>query len=171
MKAYYLSLLMVFAGFFGASFSRKALADDVLYQANFCAGTDQRVAHLPEGVGNDSLVGYEAVHCPFILPFDGRLVVNEVDVTVFAVNPSTPLICTLNGLALDSTVLWSDTQSTNFASTNAQFLVFRENQPTLGTLNMTCFIPPLPPLDQSLPGLRESIVTTYRLITSFSGGR
>jgi hypothetical protein len=148
------------------SFAADAWAKDIIYGGNFCTPVRDSlnsIEHGPQfGVQNVSFQT-ATVQCPFVLDFAGNVTVNEVDVTVYDRNPFTDVSCTLRGIAIDGTEIWSDTRSSSGSGQAAQFIVFQPNQLTLGTLNMTCDIPGTAPPFFSFG---YSHLTTYRLITT-----
>lgn len=139
-----------------------ANAADVMYAASFCkAPVDFQdvIDYNFFGVHNLS-ADPAVVECPFVIPFSGALIVKEVDVTVYDRHPSANVSCTVRGIAIDGKVAWTGTKASSGSGASAQFLVFKPNKATLGTLHMSCSIP------GNNPSLGVSHVTTYRLITS-----
>jgi hypothetical protein len=144
------------------SVAADARATDVVYGGNFCTPVIADLVFIEHnqqfGVHNVS-TSTATVQCPFVNAFSGALIITEVDVTVYDRNPSADVSCTLRGIALDGTSVWEVTRSSTGSGPGHQLLVFRPNQRTLGTLNMTCAIPGV-----TNSGL--SHLTTYRVIST-----
>jgi hypothetical protein len=142
--------------------STSTRAADVMYGGNFCTPVLNDLDKIEHGnqFGVHNVAPSPAtVQCPFVIAFSGALTVKEIDVTVYDRDPSSNVTCTVRGLAIDGALIWSRTRSSGGSGAPAQFIVFRPNLATLGTLNMTCTIP-----GATSQGL--SHLTTYRLITA-----
>ena len=146
-----------------AAFCSSALAADEMYHGNFCSPKREHISRIDRnqwGVHNTSSSTTAVVDCPFKLPFSGILKVKEVDVTVHDRNNSANVSCTLTAVAMNGNTIWSISKSSSGAGQGHQFLVFQPpDSNVLGTLNMSCSIPP-----STNTGV--SHVTTYRLITT-----
>jgi len=146
-----------------AAFCSSALAADELYHGNFCTPNRDHVNKIDfgqYGVLNISSSNTAFVQCPFKLPFSANLKVTNLTVTVYDRNNSADVSCTLTAVAIDGNTIWSTSRSSSGAGQGHKFLVFQPpNSIVLGTLNMSCSIPPS---TNSGP----SHVTTYRLITT-----
>lgn len=144
-----------------AAFCSSALAADELYHGNFCAPNQAHINRIERsqfGVHNTSSSTTAVVQCPFNVPFVGNLNINSVWVTVYDRNPSVNVSCTLTIVNLQGGTTWSNTQSSSGSQTAHQFLGFEPpNNSVLGTLNMSCSIPP-----STNQGV--SHITTYRII-------
>ena len=144
-----------------ATFCSSALATDELYHGNFCAPNRDHINRIERnqyGVHNTSSSTTAVVQCPFNVPFVGNLKINSVWVTVYDRNPNTNVSCTLMIVGLNGNIAWSNTKSSSGSQAGHQFLGFQPpNNSFLGTLNMSCSIPP-----STNAGV--SHVTTYRII-------
>jgi hypothetical protein len=143
------------------AFCSSALAADELYHGNFCVPNRNDINKIERsnwGVHNTSTTTPAVVQCPFNVPFVGNLKINNVLATVYDRNPNTNVSCTLMIVALNGQIVWSNTRSSSGSQVAHQFLSFQPpNNNYLGTLNMSCSIPP-----STNAGL--SHVTTYRII-------
>ncbi len=146
-----------------AAFCSSALAADEMYHGNFCAPKRDHISRIERsqwGVKNSSSSTTAVVDCPFNVPFSANLKVTNLTVTVYDRNNSADVSCTLTAVAIDGNTIWSTSRSSSGAGQGHKFLVFQPpNSNVLGTLNMSCSIPPS---TNSGP----SHVTTYRLITT-----
>lgn|GEM_PF-4997238 len=145
-----------------AAVSLPAVANDVLYHGNFCTPNKSAINTIERsqwGVYNTSNGSIATVECPFDLPFNGSLVVNNVWATVYDRDPNADVTCTLTGVDMAGNTLWSRTSSSSGSGETHQFLSFSPSSTTLGTMNMICSIPPA-----TSSGV--SHVTTYRVITT-----
>ena len=146
-----------------AAFCSSVLAADEMYHGNFCTPNRDHVNRIERnqwGVHNTSSSTTAVVQCPFNVPFRGDLKVNNVTVAVYDRNPSADVSCTLTGVAIEGNTIWSTTRSSSGSQAGHQFLIFQPpNSNLLGTLNMSCSIPP-----STSSGV--SHVTTYRIITT-----
>lgn len=149
------------AGAIFCSLSTGAFAADLLFAGSYCQPRvpDDNVQYNRFGVtanGDDTA----NVECPFWLPFQGGLTVRGVDLTFYDRHPSQDVECTVRIIALEGSVSASRTVSSSGSSAIHQFRVANfSNSPALGTLHMTCSIPPN-------VGGAFSHVTTYRLRTT-----
>lgn len=143
------------------AFCSSALATDELYHGNFCVPNRNDIDKIDRsqwGVDNRSTTTTAVVQCPFNVPFVGNLKINSVWVTVYDRNPNTNVNCTLMIVGLDGKIAWSNTRSSSGSQVGHQFLGFQPpDNNFLGTLNMSCSIPP-----STNAGI--SHVTTYRII-------
>ncbi len=144
-----------------ATFCSSALAIDEMYHGNFCAADQDHINKIERsqyGVDNTSSSATAVVHCPFNVPYVGNLKISSVWVTVYDRNLSEDVSCTLMIVGVDGNTKWSNTQSTSGIQSAHQFLGFQPpNSNYLGTLNMSCSIPP-----STEAGV--SHITMYRII-------
>ncbi len=142
--------------------SLPALASDEIYHGNFCVpnqGDINRIQRNQYGVHNTSSSNTAFVQCPFNLPFNGTLRVSSVYVTVYDRHPSQDVTCTLIGVGLEGSTLWSRSASSSGSSASHTFLSFSPPNQFVATMNMTCSLPPI-------TNSGVSHVTTYRVITT-----
>ena len=143
------------------SVSTSVVARDVLFAGSFCQPQDENNNDLgygqfgPFSPGPDSNI----VECPFLLVFADNLTVTNVSVTVYDRNRSENVSCTILGIDIAGNTIWSVSRSSSGSGFDQQFLVADVNRLTLGTMHMTCTIPPN-------QGFGLSHVTTYRVIMS-----
>ncbi len=145
-----------------AGFCSSVLAADQLFHGNFCAPNRDHLSRIERnqwGVHNTSSSTTAFVQCPFQAPFRGDLKVNKVEAWVYDRNPSADVSCTLTGVGIDGATIWSITKSSSGSKEQSQFLSFQPNSNLVGTLNMSCSLPP-----STNSGV--SHITTYRLITT-----
>ena len=134
------------------------LAADEVYHGDFCTfqGANlNQIDHSPQyGIGNGASTRLTVV-CPIIHPIIAS--VKEVDVFVYNRNPSASISCTLYGLDLDGTKIWTATGSNSLLG--KQFISIHPPQNQgVNSMSLLC----------SLPGLSNngaSYLTTYRVIT------
>jgi hypothetical protein len=139
-----------------------ANAADVMYHGNFCSPNRDFVNSIERnqwGVMNTSTSSSATVNCPFYLPFNASLIVNSVYVTVYDRNPSTDVSCTLMGVGLEGSTIWSITKSSSGSGATHQLLGFSPPSSFIATMNMSCSIP-------ASTSSGFSHVTTYRVITT-----
>lgn len=141
--------------------STGAVAADRMFAGSYCqprvATDDVEYDHF--GVVNVGAAA-AAVECPFWLPFQGGLTVKGVDITVYDRHPSANVSCTVQIIAIEGNVVHSRTVSTSGSGALHKFLIANfNNASALGTLHMSCTIPPN-------SGGNFSHVTTYRLRTT-----
>lgn len=142
--------------------SAGAMAKDVLFAGSFCQPADNiknALRYGRYGPHSAATQGGDSVECPFLLDYSGSLTVQTVTVTVYDRNPSADVSCTVYGIGLDGNVGWSTRLSSSGSKGGPYFLRATVNRLTIGTLHMTCTIPPA-----TSSGV--SHVTSYRVITS-----
>jgi hypothetical protein len=139
-----------------------AQAADVIYHGNFCTPNRTSVNLVERnqfGVNNASSVSTATVQCPFYLPFSAALRVSNVWLTVYDRNPSSNINCTLTGVGLEGSTIWTRTASSSGSSAVHQFLSFSPPSAFVATMNMSCSIP-------AATASGVSHITTYRVITN-----
>lgn len=142
--------------------SLPAMAADVIYQGNFCSPNRTSVSLIERGqygVHNTSSTSTASVQCPFTLPFDASLRVKNVYVTIYDRNPNANVSCTLTGVGLEGSTIWSVTAASSGSGATHQFLTLTPPSAFVATMNMSCSIPP-----STNSGV--SHVTTYRVVTT-----
>lgn len=142
--------------------SLPANAADVMYHGNFCSPTRSYVNSIERnqwGVMNTSTSSSATVNCPFYLPFNASLRVNNVYVTVYDRHPNASVSCTLMGVDLAGNTLWTRSASSTGSGASHQFLSFSPPSSFTHTMNMSCSIPA-----NTSSGF--SHVTTYRVMTT-----
>jgi hypothetical protein len=147
-----------------AAASLPALAADEMYHGNFCVPNQSDINKIDRnqwGVRNTSTSSSAVVQCPFNLPFNANLRIDSVWVTVYDRGPNQDISCTLFGVDLAGTTLWSLTSASSGSSTGHQFLSFDPPNSFTHTINMTCSLPP-----GVNSGAGASHISTYRLITT-----
>lgn len=138
------------------------LAADVIYHGNFCAPNRTSVNLVERnqfGVNNASNGTTASVQCPFQLPFNASLKVTNVWLTVYDRNPTTNIECTLKGVGLEGSTIWTRTASSSGSGAIHQFLSFNPPSAFVATMNMSCSIP-------TTTASGTSHITTYRVITN-----
>jgi len=147
---------------FTTAMTLPVLAADVIYHGNFCAPNRNSVNLVERnqfGVSNASSSSTAFVQCPFQLPFNAALRVTNVWLTVYDRNPSTNINCTLTGVGLEGSTIWTRTASSSGSGGPHQFLSLTPPSTFVATMNLYCSIPPT-------ADSRISHVTTYRVITN-----
>lgn len=145
-----------------ATMNLPVLAADVIYHGNFCAPNRTSVNLVERnqfGVNNASTGSTASVQCPFQLPFNASLRVTSVFLTVYDRNPTTNINCTLTGVGLEGSTIWTRTASSSGSSATHQFLSFTPPSAFVATMNMSCSIP-------TATASGVSHITTYRVITT-----
>jgi hypothetical protein len=145
-----------------AAMNLPVLAADVIYHGNFCAPNKNSVNLIERnqfGVHNTSNGSTASVQCPFQLPFNASLRVTSVFLTVYDRNPSTNINCTLMGVGLEGSTIWTRTASSSGSGASHQFLSFTPPSAFVATMNMSCTLPAATPSG-------VSHITTYRVITT-----
>lgn len=138
------------------------LAADTIYHGNFCAPNRTSVNLVERnqfGVNNASSITTASVQCPFNLPFNAALRVTNVWLTVYDRNPSTNVECTLRGVGLEGSTIWTRTASSSGSGASHQFLSLTPPSAFVATMNLSCTLP-------TATASGVSHLTTYRVITT-----
>ncbi|MEO8891458.1 MAG: hypothetical protein ABI417_07980, partial [Coleofasciculaceae cyanobacterium] len=113
-KNYKLLTLALLGMGFITTMTLPVLAADVIYHGNYCSPNKNSVNLIERGqfgLNNTSILASAFIQCPFNLPFDVNLRVTGVYVTVYDRHPALNVTCTLLGVGLDGSTLWSQTTS------------------------------------------------------------
>jgi hypothetical protein len=142
-------------------FASSGYTDDVLYHGSLCnpaSGFEANQAFYNQ-FGVTTIANSLLVICGVGLPF-GSLDIEAVIVSVYDRNASqgVNVSCALNTVALDGTLISTETRSSSGAFVPVQFLEFiPSGGPFATTISLQCMIPPVGELG-------FSHVTTYRVI-------
>lgn len=145
-----------------AAINLPVLAADVMYHGNFCSPNKSSVNLVERsqfGVHNTSTLSTASVQCPFTLPFNASLRVTGVYLTVYDRHPALNVNCTLTGVGLEGSTIWTRTASSSGSGASHQFLSFSPPSTFVATMNMSCTLPPA-------TNAGFSHMTTYRVITT-----
>lgn len=145
-----------------AAINLPVLAADVIYHGNFCTPNRtsvNRVEFNQFGAHNISNSSSASIQCPFQLPFSAALKVTNVWLTVYDRNPSTNIECTLTGVGLEGSTIWTRTTSSSGSSAVHQFLSLTPPSTFVATMNLSCSLPPT-------TNAGASHLTTIRVITT-----